>query len=323
MKKLLLLSAVTALSLTLIGCTDSNNNDIGAKKLLIKAHNQLQAEETYIETRLMTERVDKNYIQTEVTVRQPEVTDKETGSYIPNYTNKMMIGFPFAVKTKADLLASEPTRIVDETGDTYQEYYITEPEVGPVMVSENKEVRDEVTLKKDDVAYLLESAAVQETIGDIGIFAYTEADFYLKVLPIRLSNLVEIDTRKENGEEIIVLEGDVKGHKEESFLIYEKAKVEFWIEKESGKLVREVYRSKKDYEPETGAGELIFAYTYGKKFDLGDEKDMLKRTKNAFTFYNDDRSETELSKKTKADYLEVSGTGDQEENGDDAVETSK
>lgn len=322
MKKLFMLSAVAMLSLALTGCTDANNNEIGAKKMLVKANDLLQAEETYIETHLTTERLDKTYIQTEVTVRQPEVTDKDTGTYIPNYTNKIMIGFPFAVKTKGDMTASTPTRIVDETGKTLQEYYITDPEIGPVMVSENKEVRDEVPLKKEDVSYLLDSAAKQEQLGDIGVYAYTDSDFYLKVLPNRLKNLTKVETFKENGKEIVLLKGEVKGEKEESFLIYEEADVQFWIEKESGKVIREVYRSKTEYEAETGAGEQIFSYTYGKDFELGKEKDMLKRVKAALSFFNDNRSETEMSKETKAHYLDKSGSG-KKAGGDDLDETSK
>lgn len=317
MKKILMLTAVAVISLALAGCTDANNNDIGAKKMLVKANDLLQAEETYIETHLTTERLDKTYIQTEVTVRQPEVTDKDTGTYIPNYTNKMMAGFPFAVKTKGDLTASEPTRIVDETGDGKKEYYITDPEVGPVMVSENKDVREEISLKKEDISYLLESAANQDSLGDLGVYAYTDSDFYLKVLPNRLENLTELKTVKKNGKEIVVLKGEVKGDKDESFLIYEHAEVQFWIEKESGRVVREVYRSKKDYEPETGAGEQIYSYTYNKQFDLGEEKDMLKRVKMALSYYNDNQSETELSKETKAHYLDKSGSGKQNEKGDD------
>lgn len=302
MKKLLLLSLLT---LALVGCTDENNNDIQAKKMLLNANSLLQSEESYVETHLRTERLDSTYIQTEVTVREPKVTDKDSGTYVPNYTNKILFGFPYAIKTKGDLENSQPTRIVDETGKTTQEYFMTDPKVGPAMIKEDKNVREEVSLKKEDIQYLLDTASKQKTLGDIGVYAYTDSDFYLKSLPNRVSNLVEKETRTVKGTEVVVLEGDLKAHKEESFLIFEKATVQFWIEKESGRIIREVYRSKEHYEKDTGAGEEVFAYTYGEKLNFKDKAKVLDKVKSAGSLFNDSDKQSAFNKTTKSHYDEV------------------
>lgn len=314
-KKLFYSTLLLSTALLLSGCTDDNGNDLGAKRLLVKANDNFKEATSYLETTYETTRIDSQYIQTEVEFRQPNVTNEEDGSYVTGYQDKFLVAFPYAVKNKADLKADMPTKIGDETGKGYQEYFITEKGGEPTLYSENEEEQEEVVLKKDDVYALLSLAAKTENNEEVNLYGYTGSDFHVKTFIERVKNLEKKETVTVDGREVVILTGEIKGKKDETFLIFEDATVEFWIDKEEKQIVKEVYRNNKEKDKEAGTGEVIFQYShFNEDLKLKEKATVTQKIDQFIKWIDLDEKATKVQEKTRAKYNNVdSATKEKEE----------
>lgn len=309
-KKLGLLVVGTTLML-LSACSSSANMDtVKAQKLLKAGLNNLKVEHSYISYEVDTHRLNDTFIETEVTVREPQVIEGD--KYSTDYNNRFTYLYPYSVETKGDMEANSPTKVVDYTGKEAIEYLLFDEGAGLTQYQTKEKKKKDTLLDKSEVSSLLDELdKLDGRPSDFEIETYTGSDFYLQTLPSKIENLKIKETKMVNKREVTVLNGSIKGNKEESFFLYEAAEVEIWVETESKKIVREIYRDTNIYDKETGVGQTMFIYTYGKSLDdLKSIEEIENKVKEAAKLFNDDQEQTEGNRKTKENYLKKSGIQD-------------
>lgn len=266
MKKYLLMSILVGSSILLGGCTDENGNNERAMSLLMKAEQNFNEMDSYIETVYTTKKVQDKITQTDVSFRVLDA-DKD-GKYASGKLEEVVLSYPTVVQNKADLLFQVPTKISlkekSEDGEYQAKEFMSLYEQGEYLPFSEKEYKQkDVMLDKSSIKELVTLASslqpLQAEHEGINLHAYSGADFHIKAIPSHLKNLEKVKEMKLDDRTYIVLRAEVAAMKDEMFSIYPKAKVEFWIDKKTHTLVKEIYKSS-TYDNELKSGMTIYQY---------------------------------------------------------------
>lgn len=317
--KLGLVAGLLLSSILLVGCGDQIQTK-KAQLTLENAEKLIQEEKDYILYTLNTEPLSGGHTQSTFYISNPRlVEDGKEDEYTTGYVNRFEFAYPYIVTTKGALMNNEPTTITDKTEEGKSKNYLRFSDEEEIIHMGDDEVNPNmVTLRKSDVkTYIMSSYELskkQKEMKDVpeedksSIYAYTGADFMFRSIVDALTDLKLKEEIKVDGKELIVIEAQLKGDAEEQFLIYEDATVEFWIDKKSGKLIRETYTDNKNYSEETGYGQTIFTYVYDKNMsELTKAETIDEKLSIAKSWFFDDNKEQPITKKTKDTYLDLSG----------------
>lgn len=314
-----LISGIIISSLLLAGCGDQIKTK-KAQLALEKAQELIQEEKDYILYSLYTESLSGGHTQTTFSISNPHLVEGGAADeYRTGYTERFEFAYPYIVTTKGSLMNNEPTMMTDKTEVGKSKNYLRfsdEEEI--IHMGDDEANPNKVTLKKSDVRkYIMSSYELskkQAGMKDVpeedksSITAYTGSDFSLRSIIEALTDLELKEGLVVDGKKLTVVTGQLKGDPAEQFFIYEDATVEFWIDQKSGKIVRETYTDNKEYSEETGYGQTIFTYIYDEDMDdLKNAETIDDKMKIAKSWFFDDSKELDITKKTKENYLELSG----------------
>ena len=303
MKKYALTGLILSTALLMSGCTDEQGNDKRALSLLVKADQNFNQMDSYVETVYRTKTLQEKITQTDVSFRSI-VTEKD-GTYLSGKRDEVVISYPTSVINKGDLSFQVPTKIAlrekDSKGNYTAKEYMSLYEQGDYLPFKDapykaKDVKLDKAAVKELVTLASNLTPEKAEAEGVGMHAYSGADFHIKAIPNNLQNLKKVKEMKIQDNTYIVLSADVKAMKDEMFTVYKEAKAEFWIDKETHLLVKEIYKSEA-YDNKTKAGMTIYQYSdFDSASALKPQKDLNKLVKQYVELIDLDEEHTQNTK---------------------------